>query len=263
MEQAYLSDVNLFKSPSSQSDMFDVPIKGHHAFASVVGTFFNILGARVVSGELLATCNGFTLCPDLVVRDACTVLEVKAASTKTMFRVAVEQLNKYKELGSRGFRVLYALFEHGMRDGFKRLPQKTIKSAMGQLALNTRFLLVLDLSIICRGLEIARSTDNPRMAFVEEGVFYGAHLSLSHTKVRKFLNTPVQALAELGLSLSDYFTIQSAVTGVSVGDFGVSDFPITYILRKDQLTKKKTPMSAKEIEILIGPAEPQVDNAPF
>ena len=236
----------------NQSTLFDNSdrrLEGYNAFSVAVGAFYQTLANQVLQGESLVTDRMVVLCPDLLLADGETVVEVKASSNKQPYRLRAGQLEDYRRLSEEGgFRVLYGFFEHGLRNGFKTLPKKTIRSAIEHLAERTRYLLVMDFSVVqCMTQCFAEREDK----------MYGLCVSVPHPAVRLMVTNPVLALDQLGLSLAEYLVVQSEVVDMRVAGVLVAPFPVVYIYRKERAVIVRRPV---KLEMLTTPTlEPEVE----
>lgn len=216
----------------------DKPLRGFSSFSTAVGSFYQILASQVLHGENLVTDNRLTICPDVLLLDGKTIAEVKASSTKQAFRLRIDQVNDYCNLNNGGFRTLYCLFEHGGRDGYKRIAEKTVKCAVGMLAKSTRYLVVLDLSVILRLAEVYPPVRD---------TMFSICLNLSHTVVKGFATNPIEAFKGLGLPLSEYIITVSEIKDMQVAGELVEPFPVVYIFKKERYTVSSRPVNFKEI----------------
>lgn len=219
----------------SQEELFSSPIQSFSAFSVAVGAFYQALASQVFHGENLITSNTFAVCPDVRLADDRTLAEIKAASTKQGFRLRWSQVQSYRQLHDGGFRVFYGFFEHGMRDGFRRLPEKTVGAVVSALAQSTGFFVVLELPFLLD--LVARMENVDRYDAV-----FSHHLYLSHPLLRSLCENPMSFLREQGLPLGEYVVLQTAASGLLIRGEAVGEFPVVYVMRKEQISVAPRPV---------------------
>jgi hypothetical protein len=135
-----------------QHDLFDVPIKGHHALTTFIGGLYEMLVASMLDADVLGTSSMVASCPDAVIQRVGAVLEVKASSFNNYFKLYRHQYDRYALMTKeRNWRVYYAFVTYkAPQHMFKRLGEPTVSNAVNMLAKFPSYVFVVDLSVVLR-----------------------------------------------------------------------------------------------------------------
>ena len=225
----------------SQTELFDLPIKGFKAMSSLIGSFYNAMSAQVLGGEEMTTNNEEPLCPDVFIPRTGEVVEIKASERSNYFSLSRDQLYRYNKVLLEGVPVYYAFIVYsvgGKRPVFKNLPTKTVKSIIDLLADTTRYMVIFDLKTLNElllrlipetGWGEKRYEDTVYVPEEIKGVF-----NVKMAMICRFGATPLQALAGEGLLLDDHIVSQTLVSNVQVAGVKIKRFPCVRISNKHQ-----------------------------
>jgi len=220
--------------PFSQTELFERPIKGVHAFSVIVGRFYEVVAAAVFRTEVLTTDSTVELCPDLIGRNGLTKVEVKAANTKRPFRLTLAQIENYRAAGGD---TRYALIEYQQRQhgGFRSLETKTVQAVLAYLSQASTYMLVLDQPTIDLCIE-RLGTCASHESFTPE------YLSLPHPLARRLVNEPLVVLAEWEQDPADWFSVQTWAAHIEVAGHPLVPFPVTLLQRKPRRSARVSAM---------------------
>lgn len=227
-----------------QNELFDIPLKGSKALAVLVGDLYNEVVRVVLGGESLTTNGHVRFCPDVLLQNTNSVVEVKASERGNYFKLSRYQINKYQNVYDVGIEVYYAfaIYSAGgkYKPVFKNLPTnevgaRTTLSALKFIADHMQLLLVIDFDILKQYIQrnapyIARWGIKDQGEQVPE-----EHRGLYRLKtkdVTMWHSDSIEALTKLQLDIADFVVTRTDVVGVEIAGINICRFPYVKISKK-------------------------------
>jgi len=248
----------------AQREIFEgQPIRGFASFAQLVGRFYQLVVAKVLSGEFADTNGWKHICPDVWLDAGRIALEVKASCVNQAFRIPIHQYNKYVALSQTGKQVLFGFLEHGMSNGYSKLESKTIRCALEHLSGKARYLVIFDCSAIqvCYQQWKECGYEYPINKMLGS---WGDYIKVPHAPVRRFTVDPVGAMEGLGLSMDDFTVTLTRSQPVTLLDLMIPAFPVVWVVaRRESHVNAINDNVSKFIRTVSDNETEQDDDKPF
>ncbi len=225
-----------------QNELFDIPLKGSKALAVLVGDLFNEIVRVTLGGESLTTNGQVYCCPDILLQDDNSVVEVKASERSNYFKLSCHQINKYRNIYNDGIGVYYAFAIYSAGSAFKPIFKhlqtnddgvRTTKSALKFIAERMQLLLVIDFEILKQFIQ--RSPFKNEWKSVESKQVPEEHRGFYRLKtkdVSAWHADPIEALTSLQLDIADFVVTRTDVVGLKIGGIEIRRFPYIMISKK-------------------------------
>ena len=210
--------------PEEQSTLI---LKNYQALSVLVGDYFEVLNAKIINAHVLGVNGKISICPDLLLKKAKTVVEVKGAGVRGC-KIHISQLEKYKRLKKKGYEIWYSLNGYYSRytSMFKSLPERTYSCFLSYLASNTQFSLILDFDVV----NALINTEH----IVEYEKWNDSWLTKTSKQWMLYASNPAGLLNDLGLDVKEYVIIQTYATGLEIEGNIVAPFPVTFIIKREE-----------------------------
>ena len=225
-----------------QNELFDISLKGSKALSVLVGDLFNEIVRVILGGESLTTNGHIHCCPDILLQDTNSVVEVKASERSSYFKLSCHQINKYRNVYNEGIGVYYAfgIYSAGnaFRPVFKHLPtnevgERTTLGALKFIAERMQLLLVVDFDVLERYIQKSpfkdewKSAESDQVPEEQRGYY-----RLKNKDITTWHSDSIKALTDLQLDIADFVVTRTDVVGLRIGGIEICRFPYVKISKK-------------------------------
>lgn len=186
-------------------------VRSNKVISTLTGEVFEALTSAAMQGERRTTNSTASLCPDLIDERARVMVESKAASGRTRFKIETYQVDQYLKAAADGWRVVYALWSYHARR--LRATYRTVGKIVEAITQSVTYCDLLDVRILKAICERAEAGALPGVGWrrywnaaeAEELGGDWPFVNISRSFLERLRGDPDRVLfRELGLAASEF-----------------------------------------------------------